>query len=120
MIGSDGPPYDHFPHPRLWGTFPRVLGYYARDLNLFTLEEAVHRMTGLPAAKFGFKDRGVLRLGAFADLVLFDPERITDRATFTDPKQPAGGIACVFVNGVPVWRDGSATGERPGRVLRRH
>ncbi len=119
MIGSDGLPYDAFPHPRLWGTFPRVLGHYARDLNLFTLEEAVHRMTGLPAATFGFADRGLLRVGGHADLVLFDPDTIRDRATYTDPKQPADGIHSVFVNGEAVWQAGRETGARPGRVLQR-
>ena len=73
MIGSDGLPHDQHPHPRLWGTFPRVLGHYVRDVKLFPLEEAVRRMTALPAAQFGLKDRGVLRAGACADLVLFDP-----------------------------------------------
>ena len=119
MIGSDGLPHDEHPHPRLWGTFPRVLGHYVRDVKLFPLEEAVRRMTALPAAQFGLKDRGVLRPGAYADLVLFDPDTIADRATFEQPKTPAAGIAQVMVNGRTVWRDGAATGERPGRALRR-
>lgn len=119
MIGSDGIPFDAFPHPRLWGTFPRVLGHYARELKLFTLEEAVWRMTGLPARVFGFRDRGAIRSGAYADLTLFDPETVLDRATFTDPKQPAAGIDSVYVNGQPVWREGGATGARPGQALRR-
>lgn len=119
MIGSDGLPHDEHPHPRLWGTFPRVLGHYARDVKLFTLEEAVRRMTALSAAQFGLTDRGVLRTGAYADLVLFDPATIADAATFDRPKTPAKGIAEVFVNGRPVWRDGQATGNRPGRALRR-
>lgn len=118
MIGSDGLPHDEHPHPRLWGTFPRVLGHYARDLGLFPPEEAVRKMTGLPAARFGLADRGVLRVGAWADLVLFDPERVIDRATFDEPTLPAAGIEQVFVNGRCVWRDGVATGERPGRALR--
>lgn len=92
MIGSDGIPDDLHPHPRLWGTFARVLGHYARDLQLFPLEDAVHRMTGLPASVFGFADRGEIRAGAFADLVLFDPGRIRDTATFEQPTQPAVGI----------------------------
>ena len=91
MIGSDGLPHDEFPHPRLWGTFPRVLGHYARDQGLFSLEEAVHKMTGLPARRFGLADRGVLETGAMADLVLFDPETVIDTATFEQPKQPARG-----------------------------
>jgi N-acyl-D-amino-acid deacylase len=119
MIGSDGLPHDEHPHPRLWGTFPRVLGHYVRDVKLFPLAEAVRRMTALPAAQFGLKDRGVLRPGAYADLVLFDPETIADRATFEQPRTPAAGIAEVMVNGRTVWCDGSSTGERPGRALRR-
>ncbi len=119
MIGSDGLPHDVHPHPRLWGTFPRVLGHYARDLGLFPLEEAVRKMTSLTAGQFGLKDRGVLRAGAFADLVLFDPDRVLDTATFDDPKRPAAGITMVLVNGRTVWEDGSHSGARPGRPLRR-
>jgi N-acyl-D-amino-acid deacylase len=119
MIGSDGLPHDEHPHPRLWGTFPRVLGHYARDVKLFSLEEAVRRMTALSAAQFGLTDRGVLRTGAYADLVLFDPATIEDSATFDKPKTPAKGIAEVFVNGRSVWKDGRATGNRPGRAMRR-
>ena len=119
MIGSDGLPHDRHPHPRLWGTFPRVLGRYARELGLFSLEEAVRKMTALTAAQFGLKDRGLLRPGAFADLVLFDPETVIDRATFDDPKRPAAGIELVMVNGRTVWQDGSHAGNRPGRALRR-
>ena len=120
MIGSDGLPHDEHPHPRLWGTFPRVLGHYVRDVKLFPLEEAVRRMTALPAAQFGLKDRGSLRVGAFADLVLFDPQRIADTATFERPKTPAAGVTFVMVNGRMVWKDGAATGSRPGRALRRN
>lgn len=119
MIGSDGLPHDEHPHPRLWGTFPRVLGHYVRDVKLFPLEEAVRRMTSLSAAQFGLKDRGVLRPGAYADLVLFDPAAISDSATFDKPTMPAAGIAFVMVNGRMVWRDGAHTGDRPGRALRR-
>jgi N-acyl-D-amino-acid deacylase len=119
MIGSDGLPHDEHPHPRLWGTFPRVLGHYVRDVKLFPLPEAVRRMTSLPAAQFGLKDRGVLRPGAFADLVLFNPDTIADLATFERPQTPAAGIAEVMVNGRSVWRDGAPTGDRPGRALRR-
>ena len=118
MIGSDGLPHDSHPHPRLWGTFPRVLGRYARELGLFSLEEAVRRMTSLAAAHFGLTERGAIRPGAFADLVLFDPERVIDRATFEEPEQPAEGIELVLVNGRPVWRDGAPTGDRPGKTLR--
>ncbi|MGH8666196.1 MAG: N-acyl-D-amino-acid deacylase family protein [Burkholderiales bacterium] len=119
MIGSDGLPHDARPHPRLWGTFPRVLGHYARDLNLFSLETAVHKMTGLTAARFGLEDRGVLREGAYADITLFDPDVVIDAASFEDPVRPAPGIHTVIVNGEPVWREGAATGTRPGRVLKR-
>ncbi|MDE0334906.1 MAG: amidohydrolase family protein, partial [Defluviicoccus sp.] len=119
MIGSDGLPHDRHPHPRLWGTFPRVLGRYARDAGLFPIEEAVRRMTALPAARFGLTGRGRLAPGGFADIVVFDPETILDRATFDEPARPASGIDTVLVNGRPVWRDGAPTGERPGRALRR-
>jgi len=119
MIGSDGLPHDARPHPRLWGTFPRVLGHYARDLGLFPLETAVHKMTGLPAARFGLCDRGVLVHGAYADIVLFDPATVIDSATFEDPQQPARGIHTVLVNGECVWEQGAATGKRPGRLLAR-
>lgn len=118
MIGSDGLPHDRHPHPRLWGTFPRVLGHYARDEELFPLETAVHKMTGLTASTFGLKDRGILAEGAYADLVLFDPETVADKATFETPMEPAAGIASVFVNGRRVWHDGAATQNRPGTCLR--
>jgi len=120
MIGSDGiPTLEGKPHPRLFGTFARVLGHYARELGLFPLEEAVHRMTGFPAQKFGLEDRGTVRAGAYADLVLFDPVTIVDRGTYTDPKQYPAGVRYVFVNGAPAVFDGHATGVRAGRVLRR-
>ena len=122
MIGSDGLPHDVFPHPRLWGTFPRVLGRYARDEGLIGLEDAVHRMSGKPAAVFGLPGRGEVREGAYADLVLFDPDEIADTATFEDPARPAAGVRAVFVNGREVWADGAAapfSGPAPGRLLRR-
>ncbi len=120
MIGSDGiPALDGRPHPRLYGTFARVLGRYARDLGLFSIEEAVYRMTGFPAAKFGFQDRGLLRAGYAADLVLFDLRTVIDVGSYEDPKHPPKGIAQVFVNGVPVVEAARHTGARPGRVLRR-
>ncbi len=120
MIGSDGiPTLEGKPHPRLYGTFARVLGRYARDLGLFPLEEAVHRMTGLPARKFGLTERGAVRAGAFADLVLFDPARVLDAGTYEDPHRPPHGIAHVFVNGTQVVREAEHTGARPGRALRR-
>lgn len=120
MIGSDGLPHGEGPHPRLWGTFPRVLGHYARDLGLFDMATAIHKMTGRPAAVFGIEDRGVLREGAHADLVLFDPLRIADLATFEQPTQAAVGIRESWVNGQTVYRAQSGvTGARPGRLLRR-
>jgi N-acyl-D-amino-acid deacylase len=118
MIGSDGVPGKEHPHPRLYGTFPRVLGHYARDIGLFSLEEAVRRMTSLPARRFRLGDRGVLRAGAAADLVIFDPATVLDQATFSDPKRLSVGIDTVFVNGVAVFADGAATGARPGVTLR--
>ena len=119
MIGSDGLPEDAHPHPRLWGTFPRVLGHYCRDAGLFDLETAVHKMTGLAAATFGLAGRGVIRPGAAADLVIFRPEAVIDRASFETPKQPAGGIERVMVAGVTEWQDGASTGARAGRFLPR-
>ena len=120
MIGSDGGPLAKQPHPRLWGTFPRVLGHYSRDLGLFSLEAAVHKMTGRPAAVFGMADRGVLRPGGFADLVLFDAGTVRDRATFAEPKQAATGILEVWVNGQSAYTPaGGATEARSGRLLRR-
>ncbi len=118
MIGSDGLPHDAHPHPRLWGTFPRVLGHYARDVGLFPLSEAIHRMTGLPARRFNLAGRGTIAEGNHADLVLFDPKTIHDTATFENPMQPADGIHTVWVNGAPVWQAGKSTGARPGHVLR--
>jgi N-acyl-D-amino-acid deacylase len=120
MIGSDGLPHDAFPHPRLWATFPRVLGHYSRELGLFPLEQAVHKMTGLTAHTFGLPDRGELRAGAFADITLFDAATVDEGASFEEPMKPAIGIEAVIVNGAVVWRQGQATGARPGRVLRRH
>lgn len=119
MVGSDGLPHDAAPHPRLWASFPRVLGHYARDLGLFPLETAVHKMTGLTARTFGLPDRGLLKEGAYADLTVFDPATVGEAATFARPIAPAHGIDAVVVNGALVWRDGAATGARPGRVLRR-
>ncbi|CAM3788691.1 D-aminoacylase [Bordetella sputigena] len=118
MIGSDGLPHDPAPHPRLWGTFPRVLGYYCREMQLFTLEEAVHKMTGMTAGYFRLPERGLLKTGHYADIVIFDAETIADTATWSSPTRQAKGIACVFVNGAPAWRDGKSTGSRTGAVVR--
>jgi N-acyl-D-amino-acid deacylase len=118
MIGSDGMPHDTAPHPRLWGTFPRVLGHYCRDVGLFSLEAAVHKMTGLTARHFRLPGRGVLCEGAFADITVFDAERVADRATWDAPTLRAEGIDTVIVNGQPTWQDGRSLGARSGRVVR--
>ncbi|GHB12767.1 N-acyl-D-amino-acid deacylase family protein [Salinicola rhizosphaerae] len=125
MVGSDGLPNDPHPHPRLWGAFPRVLAHYSRDLKLLPLTEAVRKMTGLSAANFGLTDRGEIRVGAFADLVLFDLEALEDTATYSAPIARASGIERVIVNGVISYRQGEASGPgeptrtRAGRLLRR-
>jgi len=105
-------------HPRAYGTFPRVLGRYVRDQKVLRLEEAVRKMTSLPAQRIGLRDRGLLRPGAFADITVFDPEKVIDRATFDAPHQFSEGIVEVFVNGVAVVDQGKITGRLPGRVLR--
>jgi N-acyl-D-amino-acid deacylase len=115
MVASDGGIGSK--HPRGAGTFPRVLGVYVRERGWLTLPEAIRKMTSLPAQRLGWKDRGVLRAGAYADLVLFNPDTVLDRSTFAEPTLTPVGIEKVFVNGVEVWSGGKATGERPGRVL---
>ncbi|GAA1997962.1 N-acyl-D-amino-acid deacylase family protein [Catenulispora subtropica] len=117
MIGSDGVPKPGLPHPRWAGTFSRVLGHYAREAGLFGLAEAVRKMTGATAARFGLTGRGVLRDGAHADVVVFDPERVADRATFEDPLAAPEGVLMVVVGGAVVVRDGEVLRARPGRVL---
>jgi N-acyl-D-amino-acid deacylase len=119
MIGSDGLPEDAHPHPRLWGTFPRVFKRYVREQNVLSIENAVHRMTGLSAQRFGLRDRGYIKVGFYADLTIFDRHAIADTATFEDPKRPATGIHYVFVNGQLALSQGVPTTARPGRVLRR-
>jgi N-acyl-D-aspartate/D-glutamate deacylase len=119
MIGSDGlPTRDGRPHPRLYGTFPRVLAEYTRTRGLLSIEQAVHKMTGLPCARFGLKNRGFVREGYFADLVLFDPAQIRDAATYDSPRTPPLGISIVMVNGYVAAESGRTTGERAGRPLR--
>jgi N-acyl-D-amino-acid deacylase len=122
MIASDGRlsrPSDGHPHPRAYGTFPRVLGHYVRDERVLTLEQAVQKMTGMPAARLKLRDRGVLRTGAYADVVVFDPARVAARSTFDAPHQYPAGIEFVLVNGV-VAVDGERFRDvRGGRVLRR-
>ncbi len=124
MIGSDGSALATHgelgqgkPHPRSYGTFPRVLARYWRDERLLSVEQAVRKMTGLPAKKLGLKDRGVIRVGAKADLVAFNAKTVTDRATYAEPHQYAAGIEYVLVNGRLVIKGGEHTGSLPGRVL---
>lgn len=105
-------------HPRAYGTFSRVLGKYVREENLIPLSEAIRRMTSLPASNFNLEDRGLLQKGYYADIVVFDPETITDHATYAAPHQTTTGVAHVLVNGVPVVTDGRHTGATPGRVVR--
>jgi N-acyl-D-amino-acid deacylase len=119
MIGSDGIPVGEKPHPRLWGTFPRVLGHYSRDVHLFPLETAVWKMTGLTAKNFGLQGRGTVARGQHADLVVFDAATIRDAATYDEPTKAAEGIRAVVVNGVVAWEEGRSTGSRTGQVLRR-
>ena len=105
------------PHPRFYGTFPRVLGVYVREKKVLTLPEAVHKMTGLSAKIVGLTDRGLLKPGMAADITLFDPAAVIDKATFENPAQYPVGIPYVIVNGVVVIDKGEHTGARPGRVL---
>jgi N-acyl-D-aspartate/D-glutamate deacylase len=118
---SDGsaasPAFGGRPHPRWYGTFPRVLGHYVREEGVLTLEEAVRKMTSYPARRLGLFDRGLIRKGMWADIVVFDPDSIIDRATFDDPHQYPAGIDHVIVNGVVVIRNGEHTGALPGRPL---
>jgi N-acyl-D-amino-acid deacylase len=116
MVSSDGGIGTR--HPRGAGTFPRMLGHYVRELNWLSLEQAIRRMTSLPAARLGLRDRGLIRPGMKADLVLFDARRVLDRSTFKEPGLIATGISRVFVNGVEVWVNGAVTGNKPGAVLR--
>jgi N-acyl-D-amino-acid deacylase len=118
MIGSDGLPHDARPHPRLWGTFPRVLGHYSRDRGLFPLETAVHKMTGLPARRFGLRGRGVIAPGNAADLVIFDAREIRDNATYGQPDNAPTGIVAVLVNGQLAMWQGEPTQVSAGRRLR--
>lgn len=118
MIGSDGLPKDERPHPRLWGTFPRVLGYYSRDLGLFSLEQAIAKMTSKPAQVFGIRQRGSIAVGQYADLVLFNPHTVIDRASYDNPTQTSAGIEMVMVNGEIVYDGINTTSARPGRFIR--
>jgi len=122
MIGSDGLPHDRHPHPRLWGAFPRVFARYWRERRLFTLEQAVHKMTGMTARNLRIAERGLLRAGAMADVVVFDPETIADTATYDRPHGVSLGVERVFVNGVLAYRgepSGATVLARAGRMLAR-
>jgi N-acyl-D-amino-acid deacylase len=119
MIGSDGLPWDQHPHPRLWGAFPRVLGRYCRDQKLFSLPQAIHKMTAMPARRFGLAQRGAIAENYWADLVLFNPQTVVDSATFADPVRPAQGIERVWVNGTLSYTAQGLTGDRAGRFLAR-
>ena len=112
MLGAE------HPHPRAFGTFPRILRKYVREEHKLTLEDAIRKFSALPAGRLRLADRGLIKRGMWADVVVFDPATITDRATFNEPNQLSVGMQWVLVNGVPVIDDGKATGARPGQVLR--
>ncbi len=118
MVGSDGILTGDMPNPRSYGTFPYVLAQFVREERLLRLEEAVRKMTAIPAQRLGLKDRGILRDGMKADIVMFDPDRVRARATFEEPKQYPEGIDYVLVNGRLVVDSGAHTGVLPGRALR--
>lgn len=120
MIGSDGLPNDPLPHPRLWGTFPRVIGHYCRDEKLFSLPEAIRKMTSLSAKRFGLKDRGLIKENYYADLVIFDFEKIIDVASFSNPKQVSAGIEYVLVNGHIIYQDKIVSENHSGKFLYRN
>ena len=117
-VAADGLLHSGKPHPRAYGTFPRVLSRYVRQQNLLTMEDAIRKMTSLPAQRVGLSHRGLIKPGFFADLVLINPASVQDKATFENPHQYSEGIDLVVVNGEPVWEHGSFTGKLPGRVLR--
>ncbi len=114
----DGPLFEGRPHPRAYGSFPRILALYVRKNKILSLEDAIRKMTSLPAQRLGIKDRGILKPGFYADLVMFDPDSVTDKATFENPHQYSEGMDLVVVNGRAVWENGKFTGNFPGRVLR--
>ena len=119
MIGTDGLDRGSKPHPRAWGTYPRVLGKYVRKEGVISLENAIYKMTGMPAAKFGIASRGLVKEGFFADLVLFDPGTVIDGASYEDPRVGPTGIPHVVVNGQFAVRDEKHAGSRSGRALKR-
>jgi N-acyl-D-aspartate/D-glutamate deacylase len=118
-LATDGPLSDGHPHPRSYGTFPRVLGRYVREEHVLTLEEAIRKMTSANAAKIGILDRGILRPGMMADVTVFDAATIIDNATYENPHQYASGVEYVIVNGKVVLDHGRHTGARPGIILKR-
>jgi N-acyl-D-aspartate/D-glutamate deacylase len=124
-VGSDGHGLDaaadggETTHPRSYGTFPRILGRYVRESKVLSLETAIRKMTSLPASRLGFTDRGLIRPGFVADLVLFDPATIKDLASYRDPHHYAQGVVHLLVGGELVIHEGKLTGRRPGRVLRK-
>ncbi len=125
MIGSDssarcfdGVTKKGRPHPRGFGTFPAFLGRYVRDEKVMPLSEAIHKITMLPALTFGLKGRGQIKEGMYADIVIFDPQKIIDRSTYENPFKKPEGIYYVFVNGIPAITEGKVTGKHAGRVLR--
>jgi len=121
LFQTDGDPVGYgegFPHPRSYGAFPRILARYVRELGVLELEEAIYKMTSFATSQIGQHERGLIGEGMFADVVVFDPEGIQDLATFTDPHRYSIGMKHVLINGVPVIRDRSLTGERPGSVLK--
>jgi N-acyl-D-aspartate/D-glutamate deacylase len=115
---TDGPLAGSKSHPRGWGSYPRILGRYVRDEKLLTLETAIHKMTGVPATRVGLKDRGLLRVGMFADITVFDPKTVIDRATFESPNQFPVGIEYVLVNGQVSVDKGERTSALAGQVIR--
>ncbi|MTA58149.1 MAG: amidohydrolase family protein, partial [Actinobacteria bacterium] len=119
MVGSDGILHGDRPHPRAYGTFARFLGYYSRDEEMFPLEGAVHRMTGRPAKRLGLHDRGLIKEGYKADLVLFDHEKVADRSTFDSPRLPASGFEFVWINGIPTLEKGARSNFIPGKGIRK-
>jgi N-acyl-D-aspartate/D-glutamate deacylase len=117
MVGSDGIPSPGKPHPRLYGTFPRLLGRYVRELGVLSLESAIHKMAGRSAATFGLTERGLIAAGCFADICVFDYDRVIDRATWAEPTLPPEGIVHVFCNGAATMLDGVRTEHVPGRYV---
>jgi N-acyl-D-amino-acid deacylase len=117
-VALEGPARRGHPHPRSLGTFPRVLGLYVREKKVLTLEQAIHKLSGYPASRMRLKDRGQLKAGMAADVVVFDPATVADQATYTQPFAYATGVLAVLVNGAVALRDGERGPRRAGRALR--